>query len=202
MSLSDARDGKWRQCRRTVLAHLGCLAVVTPLLVACGTGGFQPLYGPTASGGNVRDALGAVDIALIPGRVGQRVRNELIFQATGGGGGSSAPTTYRLDIAMREYVQSILVSQSGVASGQIYAIDATFKLVRVSDNTVVLQGNSYARAPYETNQVSDPLKEAPSSDGRSIFANIRARRDAEDRAAVSLAGDIRTRVAVFLSKAA
>jgi LPS-assembly lipoprotein len=201
MSLPEAQDAKRVLHRRKVLVGLGSALLVAPVLSACGGGGFQPLYGATASGGTVRDALAAVDIATIPGRVGQRVRNELIFQATGGGGGSNAPTTYRLDIAMREYVQSILVAQTGVASGQVYAIDATFKVVRITDNKVVMQGNSYARAPYETNQVSDPLTQAPSSDGRSIFSNIRARRDAEDRAAVSLAGDIRTRVAVFLSRA-
>ena len=49
--------------------------------------GFQPLYGgTTASGAKLAEVMAAVDINPIPGRVGQRVRNELIFENTGGGG--------------------------------------------------------------------------------------------------------------------
>ena len=45
--------------------------------------------------------------APIPGRVGQRIRNELIFQSTGGG--AAQTPTLRLEIAIRESVTSTLV---------------------------------------------------------------------------------------------
>jgi hypothetical protein len=72
----------------------------------------------------------------------------------------------------------------------------------VKDSKVVFTANAYARAPFETNRVTDPLDEKGNSTGRSVFANVRAATDAQNRAANSIAGDIRTRVAAYLSGAA
>ena len=70
--------------------------LLAPVLAGCG---FQPLYGSGFSGGEgVAGKLRSVDIALIPGRVGQEVRNELIFKETGGR--DPAPPRYRLEIAL------------------------------------------------------------------------------------------------------
>ena len=53
--------------------------------------GFQPLYGGTTAGGaKLAEVMAAVEIDPIPGRVGQRVRNELIFENTGGGYAATA----------------------------------------------------------------------------------------------------------------
>ena len=115
---------------------------------ADGTSGFRPLYGSSAVGGaDVAEKLAAVDIAPIPGRVGQRLRNEFIFQATGGG--DALPPEYRLEIAIRESVSSTLVKIDGNARGQVYHLDASFKLIRVADKSVVLKGMSYGRAGFE-----------------------------------------------------
>lgn len=76
----------------------------------------------------------------------------------------------------------------GEALSQIYAIEATFKLVKVSDKTVVFQGTSNARAGFERFQ--------------SIYSNVRAREDAENRTAKTIAEDIKTRLATYLSSAA
>ena len=76
------------------------VAVITSVLGLGVTGcAFHPMYATTSTGGNLTDAMKAVDIAPIPSRVGQRLRNELIFGTTGGGE-ASAPV-YRLDIALR-----------------------------------------------------------------------------------------------------
>jgi len=77
---------------------------------------------------------------------------------------------------------------TGDATGQIYQLDATFKLVDSASGRVVLQGKGIARAPYNRFQ--------------EIFANIRARYDAENRAARSVAESIRTQIAAFLANAA
>ena len=85
--------------------------------------GFQPLYATAEYGGSgASEKLAAVDVAPIPGRVGQRIRNELIYQATGGG--APLPPEYRLEIAIRESVTSTLVKIDGNASGQVYNLDA------------------------------------------------------------------------------
>ena len=148
------------------------------------------------------DVLANLDIALIPGRVGQRVRNELQFYKTGGGDVSTGrPPEYRLEIALREYNQAVLVTSTGLAGGQVFSLDSTFKIVRLKDNKVVFTANAYARAPFETNKVTDPLDTSGNSTGRSVFANVRAGYDAQNRAATLLANDIRTRVAAYLSGA-
>ncbi len=164
-----------------LLAAAMALALIAPALSGCG---YQPLYGSGFAGdSSVAEKLRAVDIGTIPGRVGQVVRNELIFKTTGGR--DAAQPKYRLEIAMRETAQSQLVNLQGDAKGQIFSIDASFKLVNSADQTVILDSKANARAAYE-NVVS-------------TFANLRARRDAEDRAAKMVADSIRTQVAAFLS---
>jgi len=142
------------------------------------------MYAPTtAAGVGVQEKLKAVDIAPIPSRVGQRIRNELIFQSTGGG--QPLPPEYRLHITIREALGSTLVKSTGEALSQIYTLDAQFKLIRISDRKVVMEGNSHGRAGFERFQ--------------QIYSNVRAREDAENRAARTIADDIRTRLAAALS---
>jgi LPS-assembly lipoprotein len=164
-----------------------CLTGVTLLAGCAGGSGFQPLHATSAVGGSgASEKFAALDIAPIPGRVGQRIRNELIFQATGGG--APLPPEYRLDIAIRESVSSTLVKIDGNASGQVYNLDASYKLVRISDKSVVGEGRSYGRAGFE--RVT------------SIFANVRARQNAEDRAAKTVGEELRTRILAHLSRPA
>ena len=164
----------------------GVVAAGLLLATSLGGCGMQPLYGASgfAGGESVAQKLRTVDIPLIPGRVGQVVRNEMIFKTTGGR--EAAATQYRLEIALRESVQSQLVNTTGDAKGQMYGLDAEFKLISSADQSVMLSSKANARAAYQ-NVVS-------------TFANLRARRDAEDRAAKMLADSIRTQVAAFLSQ--
>lgn len=203
MSLSEALSFGGRKFRATAAKRAAALTLCAAMLAGCGGSPLQPLYGTTASGKQMTDVLANLDISLIPGRVGQRVRNELLFYRAGSG--DAAPIVgaeYRLEIALRESTQSVHVSTTGLAGGQVFALDSTYKVVRVKDGKVVHQGNSYARAPYETNKVTDPLDEAGTSTGRTVFGNVRAAYDAQNRAANHLASDIRTRVAAYLSGAA
>ena len=62
-----------------------------------------------------------VDISTVPGRVGQRIRNELIFKTTGGGEASDE-RKYRLDIAVRESILNTAVEKTGDPSGQVYQL--------------------------------------------------------------------------------
>ncbi len=165
---------------RSVLALFG-LAIVGLLASGCG---FQPLYGTTSTGVQLSDVMRRVTVVPIPGRVGQRIRNELIFSTTGGGDTSYAD--YRLEIAIRESVKDVFVTQKGQSEGRAYEIVAAFKLIRVSDETVLMEGNSLGRAAFDNLE--------------SIYADIRARRDAENRAARSVANDIQTRIAAALSQ--
>lgn len=190
MSWAETRSGKAGTTaapKGAAARRFGVLAVVltAALLAACSDGsGFRPLYGTASLGGaDAGEKLAQVDVAPIPGRVGQQIRNEVIFQTTGGG--HAAPPAYRLEVAIRESITSTLVKISGDASGSVYNLDADFRLVRLSDKQVVLQGKSASRAGFER--------------FTSIFANVRARQDAENRAATTLAQDLRTRLAAHLA---
>lgn len=187
MSLREA-GGSEGQANRGSVSMLRSLAIFAvlccgPLLAGC-DGGFRPLYGSASGvGGALTEKLAQVEIGHIPGRVGQRVRNELVFNTTGGG--YALPATMRLDVAIRESVTSTLVRQDGDAEGRIYNLEAAFNLVRLSDNSVVLNGTSFARAGFERFD--------------SIFSNVRSKEDAENRAARTIGEDLRSRLAAFLS---
>jgi LPS-assembly lipoprotein len=184
---ADTSFGGKSGYRSRRIALFAAMSAVAGLMGACADGstGFRPLYASAEMGGSgASERLAAVDVAPIPGRVGQRIRNELIFQTTGGG--TPAPPEYRLDIAIRESLSSTRVKLDGNAAGQVYNLDASYKLVRLSDKVVVAEGKSYSRAGFERMT--------------SIFANVRAREDAENRAAKTLGEELRTRLMAHLSQ--
>jgi LPS-assembly lipoprotein len=124
-----------------VLGALVGVILAAPLVGACESG-FRPLYATGPSGNGVNTKLNQIDIPTIPSRVGQRLRNELIFE-NNGGALPSAPI-YRLDIAIRESLASTLVRRGRRAASQIYSLDAKFA-DRPSDKKVA-RGISYGRA--------------------------------------------------------
>ena len=166
--------------------HSHCVAA---LLAAAALGlagcGVQPLYGTTAGGSRLGAVMESVEVAPVPGRVGQKVRNELNFATTGGSDG--APKAYKLNIVVKESIIKELVKVSGEAEGEVVELSATFKLTDRSGN-VVLQGKAVSRAAYQRFE--------------QIFANVRAQYDAEDRAARTVAETIRVRIAAYLQQSA
>lgn len=157
------------------------------ILSGCGDGGFRPMYGGAAVGGaGASEKLAQVDISTIPGRVGQQIRNEFIYQASGGG--ARPEPVYRLEIAVRESLTSTLIDKTGDARAQVYNLDASFKLIRIADSQVVMEGVSYSRAAFDR--------------FNSIYSNVRAREEAETRAAKTIAEDLRTRISAFVSTSA
>ena len=177
-----------------MLKRLGILIIA---LTAIGLSGcsFQPLYGTTAKGSQLAEELKSIKISPIPGRVGQRVRNELIYQVTNGG--SPLPSLYRLEVAIRESEIATLVGSQGDSKGQIYRLDAEFNLVRVRDNKPIFSGKSHARAAYDKSFLDENNQQI-----NSPFGNVRARIDAENRASRTLSEEIKTRIAAFLSTSA
>ncbi|HTP37284.1 MAG TPA: hypothetical protein VMI76_02845, partial [Methyloceanibacter sp.] len=103
-------------------------------------------------------------------------------------GGTAATPRYRLDIAVKEHVTDQLVQITGDATGQVYELNATYKLVNVANGQIMLTGTAVSRAPYNRFQ--------------EIFSNVRARYDAENRAASTVADSIRTRIAAYLATTA
>ncbi len=173
--------------RRSVLRTLAVALVAAPALAACdGSTGFRPMYGSIGIGGNAEVKMAKVEFTTIPGRVGQRIRNELIFQSTGGG--TPLPPEYRFDVTITEQLISTLVRRDGNAQSQVYNLEAKFQLVRIADKKVLMQGTSYGRAAFERFD--------------SIFSNVQAKQDAENRAAGTVAQDIKSRLGAYLAGAA
>ena len=165
----------------------GVVLLAASLLGGCGEASFRPMYGSSGIGGAAaEEKLATVDMTTIPGRVGQQLRNEFIYQSTGGG--ARAEPVYRLEVAVRESVTSTLIDTTGDARAQVYNLDASFKLIRIADSTVVMEGKSYSRAAFDRFS--------------SIYANVRAREEAENRAAKTIGEELRTRIAAYLSTAA
>jgi LPS-assembly lipoprotein len=162
------------------------LSVCAVSLGACADGsGFKPLYG--ATGGETYDQrLAKVDIAPIPGRVGQRIRNELVFERSTGQ--TAAASELRLDVVITETLLTTLVNSTGASSSQVYQLEARYQLVDTRTKKAVLDGRSLGRGSFDR--------------FTSIYSNVRGREDAENRVAKSIADDIRTRLLAYLSRAA
>ena len=166
--------------RRSLLRAAALATVSSLALAACGGAGFQPLYG--SLGANADAKLAQVEFATIPGRNGQRIRNELIFKAYGGSTG--APPRYRLEVAIKEATTTTLVLSDGTSAGLIYQIDARFQLIDIESKKVLLQGLSQARANSER--------------FTNVFSNVRAADEAQERASKTIAVDLKARIAGFL----
>lgn len=165
---------------KNILLACGMLALITSIS-ACS---FKPLYGTTESNQQLDAVLSGIEIPEIPGRVGQRVRNELIFSFYGGGH-PGAPQ-YKLVLALTESVTSQLVERDGDSRGQFYELKTRFKLYAINNGKdPLIEGVSHAKAAFR--------------DDESVYSNVRARIDAENRAAKTTAQDLRTRIAAFLS---
>ncbi len=171
------------------LLGLGTLVAVGTLLGASLLGGcsdssgFRPMYASTPSNPKLQEKLSSVEIAPIGGKTGQRLRNEMLFQNTGGG--VPAEPVYRLTILVTESVGATLVNTTGNSASSVYNLDSKFTLIDIKTKKVLLEGTSHARATFDRNQ--------------SIYSNVRASDDAANRTAKTMAEEMKGRIAAFLS---
>src|SRR5215471_7781701 len=157
-------------------------------------GCFEPLYAdrPTPVGtASLPNQLRAVDVAAIDTPSGSRiarvsvgVRNELIYDLTGGNGTISP--THRLDIKLSATQLQVIVDIN-TARPDInnYGIDATYTLTDLATGKAVVRGQTFSRVSYNI----------PGQEQR--FAGDRGLRDAENRAAKVIAENIRSRLASY-----
>lgn len=157
-------------------------------------GCLQPLYAerPTPTGGaSIVGQMSAVDVAPIDAPGGSRlsrvtvgVRNELIYDLTGGNGGISP--THRLNVRLTATQLQVIVDIN-TARPDInnYGIDGVYTLTELATGKVVAKGQTFARVSYNI----------PGQQQR--FAGERGLRDAEDRAAKEIAENIRSRLASY-----
>jgi LPS-assembly lipoprotein len=157
-------------------------------------GCFQPMYGESSSGGaGIKDKMSEVEVAPVAtpngtrlSRVGGEVRNELIYELTGGG--VPGTTGYRLDVRLESNLRSVIVDiNTARPEFQDYGIDAVYTLVEVGTGKKVVTGTAFSRVSYNI----------PGQQQR--FAGDRGLRDAENRAAKVIADSIRSRLASYFT---
>jgi len=179
----------WLETRNRLTRWLAVVA-----LAGITAGCFQPLYGDRAvvgGGPTLQSKLAAVDVAPIGApngtrlaRIAVNVRNDLIYDLTGGGAAASA--THRLDIRILATQQQIIVDiNSGRPDIQNYGINAYYTLTDLATGKPVISGQTFSRVSYNI----------PGQEQR--FAGSRGLRDAEDRAAKVIAGNIKSRLASY-----
>jgi len=156
-------------------------------------GCFEPLYGARtlAGGPGLRDRLSSVEVAQIDApngtpeaRLAVEVRNALLFDLTGGHGGSSP--THRLNIKLVSTRQSVIVNPTTARPDiENYGIDAVYTLTELATGKTVINGTTFTRVSYDI------------PGGEQRFARARGLRDAETRAARGIADNIRQRLASY-----
>ncbi|WP_051356913.1 LPS assembly lipoprotein LptE [Azorhizobium doebereinerae] len=174
-------------------APLSARRAILRLAAVCGlaatlAGCFQPMYGEqtTTKGGTpLLEQMHQIEVVKIEGRLGDELRNKLIFELTGGAG-NPVGAPYKLFVSLvASSASSIVDTTSGLAQNKIISVKAQWRLVRAGEETKppVAQGKASGSASIDV------------SDQR--FANYRATRDAEDRAARVVVDQMRAQLIAF-----
>jgi LPS-assembly lipoprotein len=180
----------WREGR----AYGGLVVRLTFVMAtaALAAGCFQPLYGERSLSGNpaLRESLSAVDVLPVEAPAGStdtrmavQIRNDLIFNFTGGGAIQSP--THRLKIRITGGRSIIIIDRNTVLpTVEAYALTATYSLMEIGTGKTVVTGNATTNLSYD-------------NAGTQRFARISAMHDAERRAAQVLSEMITTRMSSY-----
>ena len=167
--------------------RIGRSWLVAALLAACGLAlqacQVQPLY---ATNTLTAQNLASVGIDTVDNRVAQVLRNRLIFLYSGGKGEPASPA-YTMNLSFSGQASAALREElSEGITAQRYSATARFVLTDTKTKKIVGSGTRKVTTFYDQTTQE--------------FANLRALRDAEDRAAEQLAEIIRADTASILSR--
>lgn len=168
-------------------ATIAALTISGFMATACTV---QPLYAPSGPSGVAKNAaLGSIYVKPAEDRVGQQVRNALIFLLNGGSEQPANPA-YELELKVSRSNRGALVIQTptdGEPTASTVTVTANYTLTDTVDETKISARRASASASYDVS-------------GQE-FANARAERDAENRAARDVAERIRALLAADLARA-
>ncbi|MBS7543625.1 hypothetical protein [Ancylobacter oerskovii] len=169
--------------RRRLFALAG-VVLLSGLTAGC----FRPMYANSTNeaGTGLQDQLGDVEVVFAPGRVGNEVRNDLIFALTGGAG-NPVGAPYRLVLNVTDNTTAAIIDPiSGLPEVEMITVDSKWQLFEAgNDKKPVMASNAYGKASIDS--------------GYQRFARARAIRDAQNRASTVVAQTIRTQLAVYFS---
>ena len=180
----------WREGCASVKQILRVSAVLATAALAAGC--FQPLYGTSSDPNHpgVRDALAAVDVLQIDAaantseaRLAVQVRNDLLFNFTGGG--NPNPPTHKLKIRLAGSRAVVSINRAtALPEVELYDLKATYSLTEIATGKVVVAGQMSTNMSYDTL-------------GQQRFARISGMHDAERRAAKVISDNITSRLASY-----
>jgi len=162
--------------RQLVPAAIAAFAAAL-FLAACTV---QPVYGPAAGGGSVSQTLRAINIDPVDTRVGQVVRNRLIYYFTGGGEPAAEPQ-YRMAFRVTSSEAALGITREGSAAAYAVTVTVSYTIYRIGSDEIILRETARGTASYDRFSQD--------------FANMRAKRDSQNRAAEVAANKVRLRVA-------
>jgi LPS-assembly lipoprotein len=180
----------WGEGRASVnrFRHVPIVLLSAALLGGC----FQPLYGTSTETGRpaVRDALSAIDVQQIDAaantseaRLAVQIRNDLLFNFTGGG--YSAPATHKLKVQINGNRAVVAIDRAtALPNIETYTLRTTYSLTEIATGKVVVTGNASTAVSYDTL-------------GQQRFARLSGMHDAERRAAKVLSDNVTTRLASY-----
>lgn len=144
---------------------------------------YQPLYGANSYAPEA-NTLASVSVADVDTRVGQQVRNHLIFLLQGG---RDAPEArYQVKLRVTDYTQLYASNRNvGSTTAGSTSVMVSYSLVDLTTGKQVATGSRQTNANYDRT-------------GQS-FANERAELDAQNRAAREMAEQIYLALAANLS---
>lgn len=159
-------------------------AVLLGILLAGCT--VRPVYMQTAPGLAPVTDLSAIAVGDAGDRVGQEVRNNLIFLFTGGR--PPPPTRYTLSISVSSEEERLGFQKDETAPAYQVTVRVKFELKEIAGDRVILRSSSAGVATYNRSNQN--------------FANVRAKIDAENRAAQAVAEQVQLRLAIAVAKEA
>lgn len=179
--LSDKNIASARNGGNKAGLVISLLAAVT--LSACQ---FQPLYGPSTDvSGNTSTLLSQISVETVDTRVGQQVRNHLLFLLNGGNEATEPGYKILLQVSSFERRTVAHAALSETTAGFV-TVTASYTLIDTSNQKRLSSGSRKASAYFDRTS--------------QIFANQRAVRDAENRAGKEVAEKLRFALALDLRK--
>lgn len=174
------------------VAVLAASVCTIALLAGCTV---KPLYGTGnpvtvgASSGSIPAELASIGVPPVNTRPAQQVRNHLIFLLYGGAGQPAAPA-YELQLIVKSALGGGIPVKVGGSplAGRTLRLAGAYNLVDAKTDKLIVSGRRTIRATFGSTSQE--------------FANVRAQRDAENRAAKELAEMLRLDLVTKLDQAA
>lgn len=157
--------------------------VILALGLAVSGCSFQPLYGENGAVSDTKTLLKDIDVSVAGAdeRVAQNISNEIKYRINE----DTGKTTYSLKVEYTETKSALFSNTVDRVTSNSLRLSASWTLYDSNTAEPVYKSNSFTAVSYN-------LTDQP-------YANLRALRDAQDRAAVLIAEDIVTKLAAHLA---